>query len=173
MALLEILTYPNPLLAQKAEPIAEITQDIKTLVDDMVETMYASRGVGLAAPQVGKLLRLIVIDPSGPDDKNDLRVLINPELTFLGETKISPMEGCLSVPFDYRADVKRYEQVQVKAIDLDGKAINETWQDFEAIVIQHEFDHLEGTLFIDRMGRLRRSLFDTRVKKSQKRNESA
>ncbi len=172
MAILEILQYPHPVLAEKAQPVQEITQEIKDLVNDMVETMYASRGVGLAAPQIGKSIRLIVMDPSGPDEKNDLRVLINPELSLLGEVQISPMEGCLSVPFDYRADVKRHDKVRVKATDLENNPIDIEWDDFEAIVIQHEYDHLEGTLFIDHIGRLRRSLFETRVKKSAKRNEA-
>ncbi len=172
MAVLEILQYPNPLLANKSEPVAEITQDIKELVDNMVETMYMSRGVGLAAPQVGHFLRLLVLDPSGPDEKNDLRILVNPEITLLGETVVSPMEGCLSVPFDYRADVKRHERVHVKATDLENNPIDEEWEGFIAIVLQHEFDHLQGTLFIDHLGKLRRTLFDTRVKKSLKRAEA-
>ncbi len=169
MALLEILQYPNPLLANKSEPIAEITQDIKDLAQNMAETMYASRGVGLAAPQVGHFVRLIVIDPSGPDEKNDLRILVNPQLTFLGESVVSPMEGCLSVPFDYRADVKRYERVHVKATDLEGNVLDEEWDGFLAIVLQHEYDHLEGTLFIDHLSRLRRTFFESKVKKSLKR----
>ncbi len=169
MAILEILQYPDPRLANKSEAIESISEDIKSLVDDMVETMYASRGVGLAAPQVGHFIRLIVIDPSGPDERNDLRVLINPELTMLGEKIVSPQEGCLSVPFDYRADVKRFERVHLKATNLEGDTIDEEYDDFIAIVLQHEFDHLQGTLFIDHMGRLRRSLLDTRIKKAFKR----
>ncbi len=170
MAVLEILKYPDPRLSQVSSPVTDINSDIRTLVDDMIETMYVSRGVGLAAPQVGHFIRLLVVDPSGPEEKTSLKVLINPQLTFLGDTVVSPMEGCLSVPYDYRADVKRFEKVTFKAQDLDGNFFEEELEGFEAIVLQHEFDHLEGKLFIDHIGRLRRTLFDTRVKKLAKKS---
>ncbi len=170
MAILDILKYPDERLRNKSVPIDEITPSIKSLADDMIETMYASRGVGLAAPQVGEFLRLIVLDFSGPDEQNQLHVLVNPEITLHGEQVLSPMEGCLSVPYDYRADVNRHERVLVKALDLDGNSVEFDWDGFAAIVVQHEFDHLEGKLFIDHIGRLRRTLFDTKVKKLAKRN---
>ncbi len=169
MAILEILKYPDERLTQKSEVIDCITPEVVQLANNMVETMYASRGVGLAAPQVGEFIRLIVLDFSGPEEQSELHIMINPELTLLGEQVVSPMEGCLSVPHDYRADVKRYERVLVKGLDLDGKHFEYEWDGFPAIVVQHEFDHLEGKLFIDHIGRLRRTLFDTKIKKFAKR----
>ncbi len=170
MAILEILQYPDERLSNKSVPVESITAEIKQLAADMVETMYASRGVGLAAPQVGHFIRLIVVDFSGPDEQHDLHIMINPELTLLGELVLSPMEGCLSVPYDYRADVKRYEKILVKGLDLEGNKFEREFEEFPAIVVQHEFDHLEGKLFIDHIGRIRRSLYDTKVKKLTKRS---
>lgn len=167
--LLEILTYPDPLLKRIAEPITDINDEVRELAANMAETMYAAPGVGLAAPQVGKSIRMLVMDPSGPDERKDLRVLINPELTLLGDRIVSEKEGCLSVPFNYRADVMRHDQVQVKARRLDGTLLDEVWDGFAAIVVQHEMDHLEGILFIDHISRLRRTLYDAKVKKCLKR----
>ncbi len=165
MALLEILKYPDPRLAKECVPVDAVTEEIKALVEDMSATMYAAPGVGLAAPQVGHCIRLIVIDASQDKDEKDLRVLINPEIELLGESIVSKSEGCLSVPFDYRADVKRHERVHLKAQDLEGNDIDEEWEGFPAIVLQHEFDHLKGTLFIDYVSRLRRTFFDSKIKK--------
>lgn len=167
--LLDILTYPDPRLRLKAAPVAGITDEIRRLAEDMTETMYKAPGVGLAAPQVGRSLRMLVMNPSGPETPEDLRVFVNPELALLGERILSPKEGCLSVPLDYRADVMRHERVLVRAQSLDGAVLEEEWEGFPAIVLQHEFDHLEGFLFIDHISRLRRSLFDARVKKCLKR----
>ncbi len=170
MAVLPLLTYPDPLLTEISVPISTIDDKIHSLIADMKETMYASRGVGLAAPQVGHSLRLIVMDASQEKDENDFKILINPELEFLGSVIVSEREGCLSVPYDFRADVKRYESVRVQYMQLDGSKIDEIWNDFPAIVIQHEYDHLEGKLFIDHLSRLRRSLFESKVKKNLKRD---
>ena len=163
--ILDIVRYPDPSLKRVCQPVDRIDDDVRTLVADMAETMYAAPGVGLAAPQVGRDMRLLVMDPSGPEERNDLRVLINPELELRGEIITSEREGCLSVPFDYRADVKRHSKVFVKAQKLDGTFFEEEWDDFAAIIVQHEFDHLEGILFIDHISRLRRSLLDAKVKK--------
>ncbi len=171
MAILSLCTYPNPILARVSAPIPEITAEIRNLVEDMRETMYASRGVGLAAPQIGQSIRLIVMDTAHDQETNDFKVLINPEIELLGSLIVSEREGCLSVPYDYRADVKRHERVRVQYTQLDGTKIDEIWNDFPAIVIQHEFDHLEGKLFIDHISRLRRSLFESKVKKNLKREE--
>lgn len=168
--LLEIIKYPDPRLKTKADSIAEITDDIRQLAADMAETMYAAPGVGLAAPQVGQSLRMLIMDVSGPEDRTALRVLINPQLTLLGESIVSESEGCLSVPLEYRADVLRHEGVRVHAQCLDGSIIDEEWNDFAAIVVQHEMDHLEGILFIDRISRLKRTLYDVRLKKCMKRS---
>lgn len=167
--ILEIVKYPDPRLKKKCAPVLEITDAIRELAANMAETMYEAPGVGLAAPQVGESIRLIVIDASGPEDRADLRVLINPELELTGDIILSEGEGCLSVPLNYRADVKRHERVIMRATDLDGKQIEEVWEGFPAIVVQHECDHLEGTLFIDHISRLRRTLYDAKVKKCQKR----
>ena len=152
--ILDIVTYPAASLKEKCVPVTEITDEIRQLAADMLETMYEAPGVGLAAPQ---------------DEEKQPRVVINPELTLSEDTVLSRQEGCLSVPLNYRADVQRAERVHLRYMDLDGKIVEENLEGFPAIVIQHEADHLDGTLFIDRIGRLRRSLYDTRVKKWLKR----
>lgn len=169
--LLEILAYPHPLLAAKCEPVGEITPEIRQLAADMLETMYNSRGVGLAAPQIGRSLRMLVMDAGQAEEDPDPRVIINPELQLLGEMITSEKEGCLSVPLGYRADVRRHESVHLKGLDLDGNELDEELSGFPAIVLQHETDHLDGKLFIDRLSHLRRSLYDARVKKWRKRKK--
>ena len=163
--ILDIVTYPDPRLKEVCKPITEVTDEIRQLAADMLETMYVAPGVGLAAPQVGHNIRMLVMDPAMKDEEKQPRVLINPELTLSGEEVISEQEGCLSVPMNYRADVKRMSKVHLSAKDLDGNVIEEDLEEFPAIVIQHEFDHLDGVLFIDRISRLRRSLYDSKVKK--------
>ena len=163
--ILDIVTYPDPRLKEVCKPITEVTDEIRQLAADMLETMYAAPGVGLAAPQVGRNIRMLVMDPAMKDEEKQPRVLINPELTLSGEEVISEQEGCLSVPMNYRADVKRMSKVHLSARDLDGNAIEEDLEEFPAIVMQHEYDHLDGVLFIDRISRLRRSLYDSKVKK--------
>jgi peptide deformylase len=168
--LLDILQYPDPRLTQKAAEIAEIDDEIRALASDMAETMYAARGVGLAAPQVGRPVRLILVDASGPDTRGDLRALVNPRLTVLDPALIEDEEGCLSVPFDYRAPVSRAARVAVDALDLQGRPVRFEAEGLLAVCLQHETDHLEGVVFLDRISRLKRTLFDTRVKKWQRRN---
>ena len=172
---LEIVTYPDPRLARKCEPVTEITGELRQLAADMIETMYEAPGVGLAAPQVGRNLRMLVMDPDMGAEGSERRprVLINPELT-LGEDMIpSEQEGCLSVPMNYRATVKRASRVHLKATDMDGNGIEEDLEGFAAIVVQHEYDHLDGILFIDRISRLRRGLYDSKVKKWLKRKSAS
>mgnify|MGYP000021170834 FL=1 len=167
---LKIITYPNPLLGKPSLPITEVTDEIRKLAEDMTEAMYKSDGIGIAAPQVGRLVRLVVIDVTGPEKREGKMVLVNPVWTPLPDAGyVESEEGCLSVPLNYRADVQRAERVHLRYMDLDGKIVEEDLEGFPAIVIQHEADHLDGTLFIDRIGRLRRSLYDTRVKKWLKR----
>ena len=163
--ILDIVTYPDPRLKEVCEPVGEVTDEIRQLAADMLETMYEAPGVGLAAPQVGRNIRMLVMDPSVQKDEKNPRVLINPVLTLSGEEVVSEQEGCLSVPMNYRADVKRMSKVHLSARDLDGNVIEEDLEEFPAIVIQHEYDHLDGVLFIDRISRLRRSLYDSKVKK--------
>lgn len=167
--LLDIVTYPDPRLKEQCAPVTEITDEIRQLAADMTETMYAAPGVGLAAPQVGRSLRLLVMDPGVQEGERDPRVLIDPELEPLGEVIVSEQEGCLSVPLNYRADVPRYSKVRLKATALDGSPIDEVLEGFPAVVAQHEVDHLDGTLFIDRMSHLKRTLYDGKVKKWLKR----
>ena len=163
--ILDIVTYPDPRLKEVCEPVGEVTDEIRQFAADMLETMYEAPGVGLAAPQVGRNIRMLVMDPTVQKDEKNPRVLINPVLTLSGEEVVSEQEGCLSVPMNYRADVKRMSMVHLSAKDLDGNVIEEDLEEFPAIVIQHEFDHLDGVLFIDRISRLRRSLYDSKVKK--------
>lgn len=163
--IIDIVSYPDPRLRDKCEPVREITPEIRQLAENMLETMYAASGVGLAAPQVGNNIRLLVMDPAANTENKSPRIIVNPELELQGDRIISEQEGCLSVPMGYRADVPRYSKVRLKAMDINGEAIDEILEGFPAIVLQHETDHLEGQLFIDKISHLRRTLYDARVKK--------
>jgi peptide deformylase len=160
-----ILTFPDPVLKQKAAPVTVITDEVRQLAQDMAETMYDAPGVGLAAPQVGVLQRLIVIDVAAKDEAPQLITVINPVIVQC-EGEVYEEEGCLSVP-DFSANVRRYETVVVKGLSLDGQ--ERVWQadGLLAIAFQHEIDHLEGTLFVDRLSPLKRELF---IKKAKKRS---
>lgn len=166
--ILEILKYPDRRLADVCEPVPEITPEIRALASDMLETMYAAEGIGLAAPQIGKSLRMLVMDPHYREGERKPRVLINPQLTPAGPVIISPAEGCLSVPLNFRADVPRHASVRVQGLDADGNVIDEILEDLPAIVAQHEVDHLDGTLFIDKISHLRRTMYEGKLKKWQK-----
>ncbi|MBN2808764.1 MAG: peptide deformylase [Deltaproteobacteria bacterium] len=162
MSILNIDVYPAPVLKRKTEKILNIDDGIRRLAEDMLETMYKAPGVGLAAPQVGQALSLVVADP-GEKDKPTPLILINPEITaYEGRTGIT--EGCLSVP-GYTAEVVRHQKIIVRAYTLDEKEIELTLEDFPAIVLQHELDHLQGILFIDRISRLKRSIYDRKFRK--------
>ena len=163
MALREILTYPNPLLRKKAEPVTKFNDDLRELVQDMAETMYDAPGVGLAANQIGVLQQIVVIDVTPKDEENKLIVLINPEI-FDGEGSISEEEGCLSV-VDYAAKVKRFSKISVRTQDITGKKTEFTAEDWFARVIQHEVDHLNGILYIDHISALKRTLYKKKRKK--------
>jgi peptide deformylase len=167
----EILTYPNPILSQKAERVSAITAEIKELARDMAETMYANKGVGLAAPQVGRSIRLITADATGPDKREGLITLINPEI-IASEGEGEGEEGCLSVE-GYRSNVVRAEKVKVRGLSLDGQEIILDAEELLSVCLQHEIDHLDGTLFIDRISRLKRSLYDRRLTKWRKRKKSS
>ncbi|MDR0826577.1 MAG: peptide deformylase [Desulfovibrio sp.] len=163
--ILPVLQYPDPRLTLKAQAVSEITPKIRTLAADMAETMYARDGVGLAAPQVGESLRLVVMDMTGPDERSDLRVLINPLIVLSGE-EVEAEEGCLSV-CDYSAKVARREFARVEALDLDGHHQVFDAQGRMAVCVQHECDHLDGVLFIDRLSRLKRGMLDRRLQKKK------
>jgi peptide deformylase len=165
-----ILKYPHPFLCERAHPVEEITPALKELVSEMAEIMYASEGVGLAAPQIGECSRVVVIDLSGPEKREDLQVFVNPVITEKDGVEVKD-EGCLSVPFGYRADVKRAATVMVRALDIEGVPFEVKAEGLLARCLQHEIDHLDGKLFIDHLSRLKRSLFDGRVKKSQRRKK--
>ncbi len=164
MAILNILKYPEPILKRKAEPVTQITDEIRRLIDDMAETMYEAPGVGLAAPQIGRSVRVIVLDVnSKEEEKRELICLINPEI--IEQTgEVVWEEGCLSVP-DYTADVRRAERVVVKGLDRNGKEEVIVGEGFLSIVFQHEIDHLNGVLFIDRLGLIKRDLIRRKLKK--------
>ncbi|EGR2721652.1 peptide deformylase [Vibrio parahaemolyticus] len=161
MAVLEILSIPDPRLKVKAEKVTDVST-IQTLIDDMLETLYATgNGIGLASTQVGRKEAVVVIDIS--DERNDPLVLINPEVVS-GENKALGQEGCLSVP-EYYADVERYTSVVVSALDRDGNPITIESDEFLAIVMQHEIDHLSGNLFIDYLSPLKQKMAMKKVKK--------
>jgi peptide deformylase len=168
MAILEIKKYPEKVLKQKALPVTAFDHDLQALIDDMIETMYAAPGVGLAAPQVGESKRLAVIDISSREDKFPLLVLVNPVIVSC-EGEVEFEEGCLSLP-EYTAVVKRAEKLVVKAQDRDGKQIEIEGMDLLAIALQHEIDHLDGMLLIDRISPIKREFFKKRHKKIQKLN---
>ena len=169
MAILEIRKYPEKVLKQKASPVTTFDQDLQVLIDNMIETMYAAPGVGLAAPQVGEPKRLAVIDISSRQDKFPLLVIVNPVIVS-SEGEVEFEEGCLSLP-EYTAIVKRAENVVVKAQDRDGKAIEIEGTELLAIALQHEIDHLDGILLIDRISAIKREFFKKRYKKIQKMNQ--
>ena len=171
--ILDIVTYPDPRLKEVCVPVTEITEEIRQLAADMLETMYAAPGVGLAAPQVGRNIRMLVMDPAMKDEEKQPLVLINPELVLSGDEVVSELEGCLSGPMNYRADVKRMSKAHLRAMDLDGNVFEQDLEEFPAIILQHEYDHLDGILFIDKISRLRRTMYDSKVKKWLKRKSAA
>jgi len=166
MAILEICTFPNPVLKQKAVPIAEVDDSVRQLVEDMIETMYQAPGIGLAANQVGKPLRLIVYDITPRDQPRNPSVLINPEIVA-GEGTQSQEEGCLSVP-EYYAEVKRQAKVTVRGSNAQGETVEICGEGLLAVVLQHEIDHLEGVLMLDRISALKRALYTKRRQKQLK-----
>ncbi len=166
MALLEIRKFPAPVLNKKATPVSVFDENLHKLIDDMVETMYAAPGVGLAAPQVGESKRLAVIDISSKDEKFPLIILINPSIVRAGG-EVEFEEGCLSIP-EYTARVKRSENLIVRALDRQGREFEIDASGLLAIALQHEIDHLDGLLLIDRISPIKREFFKKRFKKSQK-----
>ena len=156
-----LVVYPNEILSRKAAPVERIDDFIRELAREMTSIMYENRGIGLAAPQVGEGVRLITVDVSGPDKRDELMVLVNPEI-IRQEGECTSEEGCLSVS-GYRTAVKRAEKVHVRALDLEGREIILEADDILATCLQHEVDHLDGVLFIDRISRLKRNLYDKKI----------
>jgi len=162
-----IVTYPHPVLKHGAQQVEEVTDELKALVNDMVETMYASKGIGLAAPQVGHDCALITIDVSGDESRDNLIVLFNPVIEAR-EGERESEEACLSVP-EFTCTVKRAEKVTVSGLDAQGKPIRFEADGLLAVCLQHEIDHLQGRLILDHAGRLKRSMYDKKINKWQKK----
>ena len=169
MAKRPILVLPDARLRAVADPIAEIDDAIKQLAHDMLETMYAAPGIGLAAPQVGELRRIVVMDLAKEEEPADPIVMINPEILSFSEETVVTEEGCLSIPELYY-EVERPAEVTVRYTDLDGQTIERDAAERLAICIQHELDHLDGVLYIDYLSRLKR---DRVLKKFQKAEKLA
>ncbi len=173
MALLDILIHPDPRLKKVCPPVTVVTDDLRRLADDMLQTMYAAPGIGLAAPQVGVLTRLIVMDcvkEEGAEPRP--MALFNPEVTWASDETNTYEEGCLSIPDQY-ADVERPAEVRVRWLDRDGKAQEEQFDGLWATCVQHEIDHLNGKLFIDYLKPLKRQLITRRMVKLKREKARA
>ncbi|WP_323846109.1 peptide deformylase [Microbulbifer magnicolonia] len=166
MAKLEILEFPDARLRQVAKPVDRVTDELRQLVDDMFETMYAAPGVGLAATQVNVHQRIVVIDVS--EDQSEPLVFINPEIEVLDEEIHQYDEGCLSVPGFYET-VERPRKVRIKALDREGEAFAIEAEGLLAVCIQHEVDHLDGKLFVDYISPLKRNRIRSKLEKSQRK----
>jgi peptide deformylase len=175
MAIRRIYEAPDPMLRQTSKPVDTFDKGLKTLVDDMFETMYDAPGIGLAAVQVGEPIRLLVIDLQEPEDPDrpeskivrDPRVFVNPEILWTSDDDVPYTEGCLSVPEQY-AEVMRPDRVRAKWQDLDGKVHEEEIDGLLAVCLQHEMDHLNGVLFIDHLSRLKRDMVLKKLAKWRK-----
>ena len=170
MALLPIVQYPDPRLSTVAKPVTVFDDALKTLAADMAETMYEAPGVGLAAPQIGQLIRMIVIDIS--EEKDALRVLVNPEIISSSEELNECEEGCLSLPGLYEK-VKRPAFVKVRAQDLDGNPFEIECDELLSVCVQHEIDHLDGKVFIDHLSTLKKSRAAAKLAKRRKEETRA
>ncbi len=167
--ILRIRKYGDPVLETKAEPVTAFDVELRQLAADMFETMYANKGIGLAAPQVGVSKRLTVIDPSAGEDEAAKLILVNPEILVKEGTQIGE-EGCLSIP-GFREDVKRAWRVRVRAQDLDGNWFETEGEELLARAIQHEIDHLDGILFLQHLSLLKRDLIKRKIRKLVKAGE--
>lgn len=173
MTLRPILIHPDPRLKKVATPVAEVTDEVRRLADDMLETMYDAPGIGLAAPQVGVADRLLVMDcVKDPEATPDPMVLINPEIVETSEETGVYEEGCLSIPEHY-ADVERPVAVTVKWLGLDGQTHSEHFDGLWATCVQHEIDHLNGKLFIDHLKPLRRQMITRKMVKFKREKARA
>ena len=167
MAKKQIITIPNPLLRKISEPVTSVNNEEKKLMDDMLETMYAAPGIGLAAVQVGVLKRIIVIDLSKDGEKKTPLFIVNPHITFKSDDLISYEEGCLSIPNQF-AEIKRPSSCKVNFLDYNGKKKEINADGLLATCIQHEVDHLNGILFIDYLSKLKKDLILKKTKKQIK-----
>jgi peptide deformylase len=163
LAVLPLIEFPAPILKRIAAPVDTVDAAVRKLLRDMAETMYDAPGIGLAAPQIGVSRRIIVVDVHWREQDRNPRGYVNPEIVY-SEGSINFEEGCLSVP-EYQSEVKRASRVVVKALDPEGKPVEIDAEGLEAVCFQHEVDHLNGTLFIDRISRLKRNLYQKRRRK--------
>lgn len=171
MAIRRILTVDNAadlaVLKKISTPVEVVTDDLRRLMDDMLETMYDAPGIGLAAVQVGETVRIIVMDLARDGEEPTPRHFVNPEILATSEETLGYEEGCLSVP-DYYDEVERSSKVTLRYINYEGETVTEEAEGLFAVCIQHEMDHLEGVLFIDHLSRLRRDRAITKVKKARR-----
>jgi peptide deformylase len=173
MPKLPIIKLPDPILREQSLPVETIDADLRGFMNDMLETMYAAPGIGLAAVQVGVLRRMVVIDITrGQEEEKKPMLLINPEILSKGDTPRVHEEGCLSIPEMY-AEVERPALVRVRYLDIEGKSHEEDFQDLLATVVQHEIDHLNGVLFIDHLSRLKRDVLVKKYHKLQREKANA
>ena len=161
---MKILQLPNPILRQKSLEIQKVDENIRRTLDDMLETMYEANGVGLAAPQVGLLQRMLVIDISAKEEAKQPLKMINPKMVWHSDEIQTCSEGCLSIPNQF-APVERYQSVRIEYLDENGQPQNLIASDFLAVAVQHEMDHLDGIIFIDHISALRRNLLLKRHEK--------
>jgi len=164
MAIRPILTVPDPFLKQVSKPVEQVDDALRALMDDMLETMYAAPGIGLAAIQIGEPIRVIVMDLAGGEDEPAPQFFVNPEITWRSEELFTYEEGCLSVPEIYD-EIERPARVRLTYLNYNGERVEEEAEGLYAVCIQHEFDHLEGVLFIDKLSRLKRDRAVAKVKK--------
>ena len=170
MAIKKILTVPNPVLRKKSSIVEKVDKEIKKLMDDMLETMYKAPGIGLAAIQIGVPKRVVVIDISKEENKKDPLYFVNPELTWKSKEKATYEEGCLSIP-DQFAKIDRPEKCIVKFLDYNGSLKEIKAEGLLATCIQHEIDHLNGTLFIDYLSKLKKDIIIKKLSKNKKELE--
>lgn len=167
MPIRPIITAPDPRLKVKARPVEKVDDNIRRLMDDMLSTMYAAPGIGLAAPQVGEAVRVVVLDVAGRDEEPAPMRLANPEIVWASDETVACEEGCLSLP-DHYADVERPERVRVRYLDYQNEVREIEADGTLATCLQHEMDHLEGVLFVDHISALKRGIILRKLKKLKK-----
>ena len=165
MALRPILKYPDPRLRQAARPVTRVDEEVRALIDDMAETMYDAKGCGLAATQIGVMLRVFVIDVAGEEEPSDLRAFVNPEIVSAEGTQVWE-EGCLSFP-GVTEEIKRAERVKVRALDREGQPFELEADGLMAVAIQHETDHLDGVVMLDKLSAVKRRLLGRKLAKQR------
>ncbi|MEQ8665203.1 MAG: peptide deformylase [Rhodospirillales bacterium] len=170
MARLPILVAPDPRLKERAKPVERVDDEVRRLMDDMLETMYDAHGIGLAAPQVGVLKRVIVVDVARPEEDPQPMALANPEVVWESDDLVGREEGCLSLP-DHYAEVVRPSHVRVRYLDRENEIREIEADGLLGVCIQHEIDHLEGTLFVDHIGSVKRSMIIRKLTKAKRQGQ--